>query len=1417
MRERRLAFFSAASYGHPVPVASSRELRPGEELEGYRVESVAGRGGMGVVYRALDLRLKRPVALKLLTPKLAADPRFRDRFLRESELAASLDHSNVVPVYSAGEADGRLYIAMRFVEGTDLGALLEREAPLDAPRAVRLVAQIAAALDAGHVRGLVHRDVKPGNILIAREGDSEHCYLSDFGLSRGSDEDGRDHGSHLSGTVAYTAPEQVTGEPVDGRADLYSLGCVLHECLTGHPPFQRTRRTAVLFAHAHEDAPALVGLPGLDPVVRRALAKRPDDRFPTCRAFVDAARAALVEEAAERTAVSRSELRAAEAELAENVAGLQPIDGEREAPAEADRGVCPFKGLAAFDTGDARFFFGRERVIAELVARLAGASALGILGASGSGKSSLLRAGLLPALTAGALPDSETWAQTVIRPRERPLEELHRALSTRVPDRRLMLAVDQLEEVFTHCRDESQRRAFLDRLAAEARGDTVVVLAIRADFYGRLADYPGLATLLAENQVLVGAMEPGELRRAIELPAQRAGLLVEPALTHTLVADVLEEPGALPLLSTTLLELWEMRDGSTLTATSYGQSGGVRGSVARLAEGAFESLDPGGQATARSIFLRLAGGDGDLLVRRQAALDELDLEADEGARRVLDALTSRRLVTVSEGTAEVAHEALLREWPRLRGWLEEDAEGRRLHQHLIRASKDWDDRGRDGGDLYRGVRLASVLDWSAGHASELNELERTFTEASRSAAEAETGHVRRTNRRLRVLLTGTVVLFTLAALAGTLAFFSRSDAKHAATAAVAQRLGAQALLVKDLDLSLLLARQAVALDESPVTGGNLQAALARSPAALRISRPLPGRLLGVGTSPDGRWIVYANNAGKLALAHERDGRVVRTIDSEGWSFDGSDSLVAGRFGGEGIRLARVNLGTGAETPLALLRKSPDDFFSITEDARTWARLANGTVEIRDVATGRLLHRLRPAPGARPFSDVNFRAPGRYLIVTSLISRSFVPDAPARFAIWSVRPWRLVAELDDQRGNFPFTVDAAGKRFATGHRDGSITIFDLASGKTRDLHGRHTAAVQQLEFNSDGTTLASSGDDAQVIVWDVVSGEPLQTLRGHAGRALGIAFAADGSRLHTVGLDGAAITWDLRGTQRFGRPFGAGSGNEPETPEQAPARFALSPDARVVATPQLDGRTAIVDVSSGRREALTDRSRGGRVAGVAWRPDGKLFVTTAAHGHVEAWRPDGSHLRSYRGQPAFVDPPVAPRPHTVSEAVAVAFSPDGKLLAASSSDGRVYVWDAASGALVTRDLIAKSPAFALAFSPDGKVLAAAAQREGPSGGVARVWRLGDRKLLYTANIDDGYGFGDAVAFTPDGKLLATGGGTGYVKFWNARTGEPAGRPVLAVAGWVQSIDFDPTGRLMLTAGTDGTTRLFDVAARAPRYR
>ena len=427
--------------------------------------------------------------------------------------------------------------------------------------------------------------------------------------------------------------------------------------------------------------------------------------------------AAAVGTSAVRATSERGELRSAERDLSGDLLRLQALDERARryagdaAPASA---VCPFLGLATFDAAHAEYFFGRERLVAELVARLVGSPLLAVIGPSGSGKSSAVRAGLLPALAQGVLPGSEHWRRALMRPGAHPHAELERAR----PDGRSVLVVDQFEEAFTVCRDEHERAAFLDALVelARDREHTVqTILAVRADFYGHCATDDRLARLVGANQVLVGPMRRDELRRAIEEPARRAGLTVEPALTDALIADTLDQPGGLPLLSAALLEQWRERDGRTLRRAAYERTGGVRGAVGRLAERTYTALGEPEQRAARSILLRLAdaGEHGAAFVRRRMPRDELD--HDEHTENALDALVDGRLVTAQDDTLEVAHEALLREWPRLREWIEEDAEGRRLRRHITEAASEWDAAGRDQGELYRGARLAAALDWAADH------------------------------------------------------------------------------------------------------------------------------------------------------------------------------------------------------------------------------------------------------------------------------------------------------------------------------------------------------------------------------------------------------------------------------------------------------------------------------------------------------------------------------------------------------------------------------------------------------------------------------------------------------------------------------------------------------------------------------
>ena len=441
----------------------------------------------------------------------------------------------------------------------------------------------------------------------------------------------------------------------------------------------------------------------------------------TARDWAHTAAERQVEQTARQTATSRSRLRLVQAKLAADVVDLQELGASHEQPSGGDaedppaQVICPYKGLGRYESDDAGFFFGRERLVAEVVTHLVGTGLVGVVGPSGSGKSSLVRAGLLPALADGVLPGSDRWRQVLMRPGEHPLRVLAElgdhpgapadAGQSSAGQERVLLVVDQFEEAFTLCRNEAERARFLATLAEAAQADdsVTVVVAVRADYYGHCAADPVLASLLAANHVLVGPMDAGELRRAIELPARRAGLQLEPGLAEAMISEVADEPGGLPLLSCALLESWQHRHGRTLTLTAYQQTGGVRGAVARLAERAWLGLTPGEQAVAHRILLRLTGpGEGEAVVRRRVPLDEVAPTHDERGRAVLDALTDQRLLTKGEDSVEVAHEALLREWPRLRGWLEEDVQGRALHRHLIGTAREWDRSGRDPGSCTGG-------------------------------------------------------------------------------------------------------------------------------------------------------------------------------------------------------------------------------------------------------------------------------------------------------------------------------------------------------------------------------------------------------------------------------------------------------------------------------------------------------------------------------------------------------------------------------------------------------------------------------------------------------------------------------------------------------------------------------------------
>jgi WD40 repeat protein/DNA-binding SARP family transcriptional activator len=1177
-----------------------------------------------------------------------------------------------------------------------------------------------------------------------------------------------------------------------------------------------------------------------------------------------------------RTATERGGLRAAEAEVAGGVTELQ-LARERthlyvveEPPDPAAPDVCPFRGLAPFDSAHAEYFFGRERLVADLVARLIGSTVIAVVGPSGSGKSSALRAGLLPSLADGVLPGSERWRQVLMRPGEHPLAELGRALARLAPeerqgngddplaaaldslgpDERLVLAVDQLEEIFTACREEAERAAFAEAiaaLAADADQHVVVVLGIRGDFYGRCAEYAELAAQMGANTVLVGSMRRDELRRAIELPAKRVGLRVEGSLVTALLGAVADEPGGLPLLSTTLVELWEERSGRTLRKASYEASGGVNGAVARLAERAYRRLSTRQRERARAILLRLADAEEAAPVRRRVPLAELEVERDEDTAAALEVLTESRLVTVDEGTVEVAHEALLTEWPRLRAWLEEDAEGRRLHQHLIHAAAEWERSGRDPAELYRGARLASALEWASEHEREPNELERAFLAESRAASEREAERQRRTNRRLRALLAGVGVLLAAAVVAGVIAISERQGARDAATAADARRLAAQAVSEERRDQALRLATAGVALDDSPATRSGMLSALVRGgPSELGVINA-GDKIYQAALSPDGRTLATGSGTFFDTHTRERIGEYREPPPEVGWlGFDprgGPLAIVGGLRVGHlhvidpatGRRLSSARLGGYPADPGTHIwltaTYAPDGRSVIVQYARDSGPAAEAHVFLRrfDPRTGSPIGPAVRVPARwnqpRP-SPPSMTRDGRLFIAEDETLRLGYGGNPVKTAAtYAIDAETLRVVRRYPVGAFTTAVSPDGATLALGQTDGRVRLLDPASGRVRTMTGGRTdrrlhaskiagagRAIWSAAFSPDGRTLATGDGQGNVIVWDVSAGRAIETLEGHDDAITGVAFGPDGT-LYTTSADSTARIWDVAGYRRLARPFRTNSVNDPGA--SSPRGFAVSPDGRTLAAATRDGRVDLIDAETLRRtggfEAFADRS----ALAIEYSPDGSRLAVAGQGGGVGVW-----DAASGKRVGPLLSAPRGPTNVNTRNVRALAFGPGGLLAAAgvggfgTNTRGAVRIWELDERSLIRRPL--RLPQVrGLAFSPDGSRLAIAFGARTPAGPTPETGDPDGVKILDARNGEtlatlraDEVG---SVAFSPDGSLLAGGQLDGEVLLWATDGWGRVGAP-LASGGDAPSVAFSPDGRALATSDRNGAVALWDVASQ-----
>ncbi|MET7402226.1 hypothetical protein ABZS66_52975 [Dactylosporangium sp. NPDC005572] len=1130
-------------------------------------------------------------------------------------------------------------------------------------------------------------------------------------------------------------------------------------------------------------------------------------------------------------------------------AAREALDAPLDAPlAGVDEERCPYQGLAPFEPERAEWFFGRDDLVERLL-RLAGRQpVVGVVGASGSGKSSLLRAGLLGA---------GRWRALLLTPTERPLDALaeqvaklsgrdlpavrdelaadpaaldvavRAALAAGPPEDRLLLVVDQFEELFTLCADDAERDRFVAALLDACRGPArrgTLVIGLRADFLAHLTRAPDLAEALAEGeQLLVGPLTPAGLRDVVVRPAAHAGLRVEPALVTTILADAAGEPGALPLLSHALLETWLRRDPDGLTLAAYRASGGLHGAIAQTAERVHADFSPPEREAARRVFLRLTAlGQGTADTRRRIALSELDGLSD-GTGAVLDRLAEARLVVLGgDGTAagdgtrtaEVAHEALIRAWPRLHRWLTGDRADLVVHRRLTEAAQTWAALGRDAGALYRGTQLATAGAWAADHPAELNRLEAAFLRAGAAQAAADEDRTRRQNRRLRVLAAGVTVLLVAAVAAGGQAFRQRQDAREQQRTALAGELAlrSRALLATDPALAGLLAVEAHALRPGPDTLGSvLSAAAAPRRVALNVGGP---SVYGVAFTPDRSLLAAALADGGVALWDpDRGTPVARFTGHAGraagvaFADDGRLLFSLGIDGTEGAVLVR-DTRTGRELA-RYAEPGAGSVIAVTADGARFAVPVAAGIALHDRRTG--TRTLLPSPLATSLSfsadgallvaaggagppvvwDTAGATPVAHLPADGVTSALFDPAGPLVAGsadghgvhLWSVAPGAVTA-LPPLPGLFSWAASApAGGRLAVVDEGGAVTVWDLARRvPVAAFHDRGRSETVMATLSRDGTMLASAGFNGTIVVHDL-RGAPFG---GFTGAVQDVRVSPDGRTVATAHADRAVRLWD-----RAGRPLATLDGH----PDEVEA-IAFSPDGRRLAAVSRDNTVTVWDVAGGRPALPAFRTTtAGASTDVAYAPDGRSVAVATLGPYVwDVSDPAGPSDATARFPARIV--------------TSLAYSPDGRHLVGASVGGYLNLWDAATGALVRRVNAGQGALQDVAVSPDGTLLALAGDGRTvtlwDAGGAARVATLD----AHTAPVQ-------VLAFSPDGRLLASAGDDRTIVLWDV----PTRRRLAVLTGHesrIRGLAFLPGGTL-LSAAEDGRVTAWPLDAEAAADR